>query len=165
MNYTFICANNFYQNDLWFAQAIVNQGLYTQPIGHIGLSRVDVRDIAEASVTALLSDEWNGQSISLSGPDVLNGEETARILSEQFGYSVRYAGNDLESWSAQARQWLPGWMVDDWVEMYQFFQRQGFKASAEDIALLSKVLGRAPRSYADYLKDYAHVFQPKLEFA
>ncbi|MGA0555478.1 SDR family oxidoreductase [Larkinella sp. VNQ87] len=158
LNYTFICPNNFYQNDFWFKDGIVNHGLYTQPFGGVGLSRIDVRDIAEATVRVLLTDEFDGQRIPLAGPDILTADDTARILSEQLGYEVRYAGNDLESWSAQVKQWLPGWLVDDWVEMYRFFQKQGLRASDEDLAVLTQLLGREPRSYADFVSEYAGAF-------
>lgn len=49
--FTMIRPNNFYQNDYWFKDVILQYGLYPQPIGEIGLSRVDVRDIAEAMLT------------------------------------------------------------------------------------------------------------------
>jgi uncharacterized protein YbjT (DUF2867 family) len=107
LNYVFICPNNFYQNDFSIQEAIANHGLYTLPIGDTGLNRVDVRDIAEAAVRVLMTDEFDGQRIALVGPEILTGESTAQILSEQLGHDVRYAGNDLENWSAQAKQWLP----------------------------------------------------------
>ncbi|GAB3899991.1 NmrA/HSCARG family protein [Larkinella knui] len=163
LNYTFICPNNFYQNDFWFKDGIAHHGLYTQPFGNVGLNRVDVRDIAEAVVRVLMTDEFDGQRIALAGPEALTGESTARILSEQLGYDVRYAGNNLDVWAAQARQWLPGWMVDDWVHMYRFFQAQGLKASDDELTVLTKVLGRAPRSYADFVQDHATVFSRVAE--
>ncbi|GAB4022967.1 SDR family oxidoreductase [Spirosoma koreense] len=165
LNYTFICPNNFYQNDLWFANAIVNQGLYTQPIGSVGLNRVDIRDIAEASVNALLSDEWNGQSIPLVGPDSLTGQDTARILTDQLGFPVRYANDDMALFAAQIDQWVPAWIIDDWTHMYHFFQNEGLVASADDLALVTKLLGRSPRSYSEFIADHAQVFSPALEMA
>ncbi|HXM76965.1 MAG TPA: NmrA family NAD(P)-binding protein, partial [Thermoanaerobaculia bacterium] len=43
---TILRANNFYQNDYWFKDALLQYGVYPQPLGDAGLSRVDVRDIA-----------------------------------------------------------------------------------------------------------------------
>ncbi len=158
--YTFVCPNNFYQNDFWFKESILQYGVYPQPIGTIGLSRVDVRDIAEVAVKALFSTQLDGASIPLAGPDVLNGAETARILGEQLGMDVRYAGNDLVSWAEQTKLFVPEWIVDDWTIMYRLFQEKGLAASDEELATLSRVLGRAPRSYAAFLEDHKTFFQP-----
>ncbi|WP_224995799.1 SDR family oxidoreductase [Cesiribacter sp. SM1] len=160
LTYTFVCPNNFYQNDFWFKDTILQHGIYPQPIGNIGLSRVDVRDIAAVAVKALISSELDGLSIPLAGPDVLNGPETAQMLSEMLQRPISYAGNDLVSWAAQSRQFLPDWLVDDWTIMYRLFQEKGLTASAEDLKTLSTVLGRAPRSYASFLEEHLSFFQP-----
>lgn len=162
LTYTFVCPNNFYQNDFWFKEAIANYGVYPQPFGEAGLSRVDVRDIAEVAVKALFNAEYDGLSIPLAGPEALTGEDTAAILGEELGYKVSYGGNDLEAWAAQAKLTMPAWIVDDWVQMYQFFQDKGLVASANDLKLLTQVLGRAPRSYASFVREFAPVFQREL---
>ena len=77
--------NHYYQNDLWLRQAILEAGVYPFPIGHVGLSRVDVRDIADGTVNALLDDGHEGNRYPLVGPFVLTGEEVARIWSERLG--------------------------------------------------------------------------------
>lgn len=159
--YTFISPNNFFQNDFWFREAIVKHRLYPQPLGDIGLSRVDVRDIAEVAVIALLIDELLGQTIPLIGPEVLSGPGVAQILSEQTGYEIQYAGNDLEAWEAQAKRSLPEWLVEDWKIMYQFFQKEGLYASAKEIDALTHILGRPPRSYADFVQEYITFFSPQ----
>ena len=162
LTYTFICPNNFYQNDFWFKDAVAAYGIYPQPIGEVGLSRVDVRDIGEAAVKALFDSAYDGMYIPLVGPEALTGEDTAAILIEELGFKVNYGGNDLVAWAAQAKKTLPAWLVDDWVQMYRFFQEKGLKASANDLQLLTWVLGRAPRSYASFVREYAPVFQPQL---
>jgi uncharacterized protein YbjT (DUF2867 family) len=37
--YTMIRLNNFYQNDYWYKDVILQHGIYPQPIGEIGLAR------------------------------------------------------------------------------------------------------------------------------
>ena len=60
--FTILRPNNFYQNDLWYRDAILTHGVYPQPIGQVGLSRVDVRDIAEAAAIALTQDGHPGKT-------------------------------------------------------------------------------------------------------
>jgi len=47
MAFTLIMANNFFQSDLVYRESILEEGVYLQPIGDIGINRVDVRDIAD----------------------------------------------------------------------------------------------------------------------
>jgi uncharacterized protein YbjT (DUF2867 family) len=53
MAYTLIMANNVFLNDLAYRESILEEGIYPQPIGDIGLNCVDVHDIADAVVTSL----------------------------------------------------------------------------------------------------------------
>ena len=54
--FTILRPNNFYQNDYWYKDAMLGHGVYPQPFGDVGLSRVDVRDIAEVAALALTTD-------------------------------------------------------------------------------------------------------------
>jgi len=155
MQYTIVRPNNFYQNDIWMKEAIVNYGVYPQPIGSVGLSRVDVRDIVEVAVLALTTDAHNGKIYNLVGPELVTGDSTAAEWSRALGKPVKYAGDDLEAWEAQQRAWLSPSMLYDFKLMYAFFQKYGLKATAADVALQTKVLGHAPRSFASYAKEMA----------
>ena len=145
--------NHYYQNDLWLRQAILEAGVYPFPIGHVGLSRVDVRDIADGTVNALLDDGHEGNRYPLVGPFVLTGEEVARIWSERLGRPVAYVGDDIDAWAEGARAMMPDWMVDDLRIMFAHFLDQGLVASEEDLATMSHVLGHAPRTFDDYVAE------------
>ena len=149
--YTLIMPNNFYQNDEWFKQAILEHGVYPQPIGDIGLNRVDVRDIADAAVNALTQPGHAGKRYPLIGPDTLTGRAVADTYSRHLGRTIRYAGNDLAAWEAQALKTMPEWHVHDVKIMYQRFQRHGLVASKEDFAEQAKILGRPPRPFDAYV--------------
>ena len=158
LNYVFVCPNNFYQNDFWFKDSITKARVYNQPIGPKGLSRVDVRDIAEVVEKVLETDRYDRQTIALAGPEVLNGESTAEMLSQFLGYEVDYIGDDLHEFKKAFYQWLPKWMVDDWAEMYEFFQHNGLAANEKELQQLTEILGRQPLSYKQFLQDHTYVF-------
>jgi uncharacterized protein YbjT (DUF2867 family) len=153
--WTFIRPNNFFQNDYWFRQAIVDYGIYPQPYGSAGMSRVDTRDIAEAMATATLDDGHEGQSYPLAGRDAVTGESTAATWARHLGRDVRYAGDDLDAWATQTRQFMPDWAVDDWVIMYRYFQRKGLRASDEDLQQQAQILKHPPRGFEDFVKETA----------
>ncbi len=151
--FTAVKPNNFFQNDLPFQQAIVEAGVYPQPLGAVGCNRVDVRDIADAIVNAVVLPGHEGNSYSLVGPDLLNGEQTARTYSKYLKREIRYIGDDLESWSAQARQMLPDWMVKDLKVMYSHFHQKGLVASPQELSDQAKILGRAPRRFDSFVEE------------
>jgi uncharacterized protein YbjT (DUF2867 family) len=119
--YTVLRPNNFFQNDYWFKDALLQYNVYPQPIGDKGLSRVDVADIAEAAAITLTADGHEGKTYNLVGPEVLTGEKTAEMWGEALGQQIIYAGNDLDAWEQQFLQYLPASVVFDFKLMYQAF--------------------------------------------
>jgi uncharacterized protein YbjT (DUF2867 family) len=153
--FTILRPNNFFQNDLMFQEAIGAYGVYPQPIGSVGLSRVDVRDIASAAVNALTGPGHDGQTYPLVGADVLTGDATAAFYSRHLGRQVRYGGDDLDAWAEQARAALPDWLVRDLRTMYEHFQHQGLVATDADLAAVRRALGREPRRFDDFAAELA----------
>lgn len=157
--YTILRPNNFYQNDLWFKQPIMDYGIYPQPIGMKGLHRVDVRDIADAAVNALLSSTFDGKTMNIVGPDLLMANSTAALFSKYLGKEVVYGGDDLVKWAEQAKQMLPEWLVDDFAIMYRHFQNQGLIATPEHLAETEKILGHKPRTFEAFAAETAHAWK------
>lgn len=155
MAYTILRPNSFYQNDYWFKDVLLQYGVYPQPIGSAGLSRVDTRDIGEAAAIALTSGGHEGQTYDLVGPDVVTGESTAKTWASALGKPIIYGGDDLDAWEAVQVNYLPHWMVFDLREMYLHFQQQGLKASPDALARQTQLLGRAPRSFESFAAETA----------
>ena len=153
--FTILRPDNFFQNDYWYKDVILQYGIYPQPIGDVGTSRVDIRDIAEAAAIVLTSPGHEGQTYDIVGPDVLTGESVASAWSRALGKPVKYGGNDLDAWEAQSLQYLPAWMVFDFRLMYAHFQKNGLKASPEAIGRITKLLGHAPRSFDAFVTETA----------
>ena len=151
MAFTLIMANNFFQNDLLYRESILEEGIYPQPIGDIGLNRIDVRDLADAVVTTLTQTGHEFHCYPLIGLEVLTGQDVADIYTRSLGREIRYGGNDLEVWEQKALRALPGWLVPDLKLMYEFFQRHGLRASEEDFALQANVLGHPPRCFHTFV--------------
>ncbi len=159
LSYTILRPNNFFQNDISMRDAILTYGIYPAPIGDIGLSRVDVRDIADAAVAALLDSGHDGQEYPLHGPDDLNGDKVAEVLSRRIGQGVRYIGNDLDIWGRQVRDILPEWMIRDLQIMFKYFQEHGFRGTDADRARARRAVGHDLRTYDQFASEIAAVWR------
>lgn len=153
MLWTTIAPNNFYQNDLWFKASLCDFGIYPQPFGQKGLSRVDADDIAEALVNAVLDESDFGQIYPLIGPETLTAHDVCKVYSQILEREILYAGDNLQEWSDQNRKFLPEWLINDWVQMYRFFQEQGLKATAAEYIQQERILKRPPKSFESFVRD------------
>jgi uncharacterized protein YbjT (DUF2867 family) len=135
-------------------------GIYGMPIGSKGVSMVDIRDIGEAAAVELLRRHraptaLPRETLSLVGPDGLTGEQIAAIWGEALGRTVRYGGDDLVAMEQRMKSILPSWHAMDLRLMLSRYQTDGAVASAADLARLTALLGRTPRSYRAFAKDAA----------
>ncbi len=153
--HTILRPNNFYQNDYWLKEALLKHGTYPQPLGDTGVSRVDIRDIAEVAAKALLGETPEGKTYNLVGPEKMTGRSTAQIWGKALNKQIKYAGNDLESWEQQQLNYMPDWLVFDFKLMFDFFQQNGFQATKSDINQLTEVLGHPPRRFEDFARETA----------
>lgn len=150
--YTILRPNNFYQNDLGMLGA-VRAGFYPQPMGGIGLHRVDVRDIAEAAAIALTEPGHNGKTYPLVGPEAFTGKQTAEVYARHLGQPVHYTGDDLNAFGAAMRPIMPAWQVRDLSIMYDYFQREGLLATQQEIDEVTTLLGHTPRRFDDFVQE------------
>lgn len=156
---TILRPNNFYQNDFFLKDVILGYGIYPQPLGDVGVSRVDVRDIAEAAALSLTSGGSGTETVNLVGPTAHTGKSTAEAWSRALGKPVKYGGNDLDAWEKQAAQMLPDWMAFDFRLMYAQFQEKGLMAEVSDIEALTRLLGHPPRSFEAFAAETAGVWK------
>ncbi|AWN15796.1 Oxidoreductase [Salinisphaera sp. LB1] len=155
---TILRPNSFMQNDLMIRGAIQRAGLYAFPIGSKGVSSIDVRDIAEVAATAILRRERSAgplptEIINLVGPDVLTGKASAAIWSNALKRPITYGGDDTLAFERQVAKHVPDWNAMDLRLMLDRFQKDGLRASAADVDIMTSLLGKTPRRYADFVAE------------
>jgi uncharacterized protein YbjT (DUF2867 family) len=123
------------------------------PLGQVGISAVDIRDIAEAAAIALTSDGHFGKTYNLNGPEALSGPKAASIWSGLLGREIRYSGHDMDAFEEQMRKQRPAWAAFDIRMMFQGYLERGFVAEDGDLETLTKLLGHAPRRYEDFARE------------
>jgi uncharacterized protein YbjT (DUF2867 family) len=151
--FTIIRPNYFIQNDATLKDPLTQAGIYPMPLGNVGVSAVDIRDIAEATAIVLTSDEHYGQTYNLNGPEALSGPKAASIWSKLLGKEIRYGGHDMDAFEEQMRKRAPSWSAFDIRMMFEGYLERGFVAGDEDLETLTKLLGHSPRRYEDFARE------------
>jgi uncharacterized protein YbjT (DUF2867 family) len=151
--FTIIRPNYFMQNDASLKDALMTKGNYPVPLGPVGISAVDIRDVAEAAAIALTSDGHMGKTYNLNGPEVLSGPRIAAIWSELLGKQIRYAGEDMDAFEVHLRKTAPSWAAFYFRMMFEAHLERGFAAGDGDLETLTQLLGRAPRRYEDFARE------------
>jgi uncharacterized protein YbjT (DUF2867 family) len=129
------------------------------PLGQVGISVVDVRDIAEATAIALTSDGHFGKTYNLNGPEVLSGPQMASIWSGLLGKEIRYSGHDMDAFEEQTRKRAPSWSAFDIGMMFRGYLERGFAAETGDVETLTDLLGHTPRRYEDFARETAALWK------
>jgi len=145
MRWTILRPHVFMQNLLAQAPEIVYEGRIVGASGDGRIPFIDTRDIAACAAVALTRAGHDGQKYILTGPEALSYYDIARILSEVIGRPVEYhdrfdEGRDRNTLAAHQRAGGKTAIVHDTVRL---------------------MLGRAPRSFAEFARDHADIFRPK----
>lgn len=154
----------FIDNDVSQKPALLEHGVYAMPVGGVGLSMVDTRDIADVAVAELIRRENAAAPLprvvmNVVGPDSLTGERIAAIWSEALGRKIAYAGDDTAAFEKTMQTFAPAWMAYDMRLMTERFQTDGMIPDAGDVERLEKLLGRPLRSYRAFAAETAKAWQ------
>ena len=145
-----LCPSNFYQNDELCLPEIL-AGHYPQALGFKRANRVDTRDIGDAAARALLDDVASG-CYPIVGPDMWTAPQIAALWSAALGRSVDYAP-DL--WPTSVAPRIGAAKASDFEKTFRVIQRYGIYAGRRSLEQTTALLGRAPRSYRDYVAEVA----------
>ena len=123
MAWSVVRAAGFMQTDATLKSEILEKGVFSPPIGDVGVARVDTRDVGYAMAEAILT-KAEGE-FRVFGPEILTGDSVAAIYTRVLGKPVKYLGNDLEKWAAFKNGAFPPWSLNALHNMYAYSQRVG----------------------------------------
>jgi uncharacterized protein YbjT (DUF2867 family) len=111
-----------------------------------GQSLVDVRDVADAATVLLTEDGLDGGTFEAAGPEALTAGRLAEFLAEHLGGPVTPVDvvhdkpvPPIDDYAAHCRR-----------RMFDHYRAHGFAGSPR---VLTALVGRPPRSFADHLAD------------
>lgn len=145
---------NFFQNDELFRDDIL-AGVYPQPLGAKGATRVDCRDVGEAAARALTGELATGVYPLVGPTPRISGPDAARSFTDALDRQVVYAGDDLDAWESRVDDRMSPSERADFRATYRLIQRFAPRSSAKELARTRVALGRDPIAYDDYVSDAA----------
>ncbi len=147
--------NYFMQNLFGSAESILGQGMMFQGTGDGRLGFIDVRDIADVGVAALLDTQWDRGIYELTGPEALSYRDVATLIGAALGRDIRYVSVTPEQVreSIEKRGW-GAWMAGIMADYSAAYARGWGDFTTQFVA---KIAGHPARSYATFLRE---VFVP-----
>ena len=136
----------FASNALWWAESIRAQRVVAAPFGDVGVPIVDPADIAEVAAACLLDDRHNGGVYELTGPEVITPRRQAEAIAAALGSPVRFHDLTREQAKAAMAHSMPAELAEDTLTILGSPNPAELRVSPD----VQRVLGRAPRPFADW---------------
>jgi uncharacterized protein YbjT (DUF2867 family) len=156
MAYTFLRPNLFMQGLLNLRSTIATQSAFYVAAGDAKVSAVDVRDVAEVAVAALMETGHEGKIYELTGPQALTHAEMAERLCAALGHRIAFIDIPPDAMrEALLGVGFPVWQAEGLIEEYALY-RGGEAATVT--SGVRDAIGKDPRSFEEFAHDYATLF-------
>jgi uncharacterized protein YbjT (DUF2867 family) len=159
--HTFLRPNVYMQNfhPGFLGREIREESRFHLPTEASRVSVVDARDVAAVAAHVLTSDagEHDGRGYTLTGPEALDHEEIARILSEAVGREILYVPEEDASMAERLAEL--GWPREQVDVVLDFFRsiRDGVRAAVTPD--VRNLLGRPAISFRDFAGSHADAWR------
>ncbi|MGP3962030.1 SDR family oxidoreductase [Nonomuraea sp. 3N208] len=175
LEWTFLNPVQFMANFLTdWGEPLRTTGVVREPYGDRKSPPIHESDIGAVAATVLTQDGHAGQAYHLTGPEVLTARQMVRHLAEATGRELRFeeltpdqtrrewgtGGNRPDLSLFRAFTQTPGVSDEDLVEI--LLQMYGTPHEYGTILTdtVERIIGRPPRTFAQWAVEHAHHFQP-----
>ncbi len=150
LQFTILQPCAYMQNVLGYWKQITGQGLYAVPYStDTRLSMVDLNDVAQVAVTALVETGHFGAVYELAGPEPLTQMKVAEILSQELGFAVRVEALPIQQWEKQARaNGMDDYARETLMKMFAYYNQYGLTGNPSVLAWLLK---RKPATFREFV--------------
>lgn len=151
--WTLLHPGRFASNTLQWAAMIRQGDIVTVPFATRPAAPIDPADIAAVAVAAFLSDRHHQARYPLSGPQILTPADELTILGRTLSRPLRISEPPIGvTRELMARYGMPEPVVDAIITRVHADDR------AEVLPTVSDILGRAPRTFAQWAEAHAGAF-------
>ncbi|GAA3488887.1 NAD(P)H-binding protein [Streptomyces cremeus] len=157
LEWTFVWPIDFMSNALGWADVIRAEGEVREPYAARRTASADERDVAEVVAAILTGGGHAGQRLVVTGPEALTPADKVAAIAAATGQDLRFT--ELTDDEARAQ-----WRAEGWPEEGIEFMLRMWATVPESVArtttAVQDVLGRPPRSFADWAAEHAADFRP-----
>ncbi|MEV7869667.1 NAD(P)H-binding protein [Streptomyces sp. NPDC088124] len=145
----------FASNALWWAESVRTQRVVAAPFGDVGVPIIDPEDIAAVAAACLLDDRHTSGVFELTGPEVITPRRQAEAIAAALGSPVRFHELTRDEAKAAMTRSMPAELADDTLDILGSPNPAELRVSPD----VQRVLGRAPRPFADWAARNAAAFR------
>ena len=140
----------FMQNfsEMSFYEAVLT-GEISLPVGNATEPFIDIEDVAAVAAEALFNDRHIGQTYELTGPALLGFAEAADVLTKAIGRNIVYKPITLDEFREFLRS---NGLPEEYDQTYSGIADGKLAYVTDDV---EQVLGRKPRTFAEYAREAA----------
>ncbi|MEV8314535.1 NAD(P)H-binding protein [Streptomyces sp. NPDC059900] len=147
LDWAVVRPGGFASNALAWAESVRTQGTVAAPFGDVGVPVIDPADIAEVAAACLLDERHTGGVYELTGPEVITPRGQAEAIAAALGSPVRFHELTRDEAKAAMTRFVPAELADDTLDIISAPTPAELHISPD----VERVLGRAPRPFADWV--------------
>lgn len=148
MDWTILRPGGFNSNAYAWAETVRTQRTVAAPFGDVGLPTIDPADIAEVAAAALRQDGHAGQVYELTGPALTTPRQRAEAIADVLGEPIRFVEQTRDEARAHMLRFMPEPVVETTLDAIGEPNPAEQRISPD----VERVLGRAPRTFADWVQ-------------
>ncbi|MET7987785.1 MULTISPECIES: NAD(P)H-binding protein [unclassified Streptomyces] len=146
MTWTILRPGGFDSNAYAWAESVRADRTAAAPFADIGLPTVDPDDIAEVAAVTLREDGHAGGVYELTGPALSTPRRRAEVIADALGEPVRFIEQTRDEAREQMLRFMPEPVVDTTLNILGAPTPAELRISPD----VERLLGRAPRTFADW---------------
>lgn len=145
----------FMSNALRWLPQLRAGDVVTAPFADVANAVIDPYDIARVAAAALTSNQHQGSTYRLSGPEPLLPAEQVRILGDVLGHDLRFEAQPNDA----AREEMSAAMPSAYVDAFFRFYVDGTLDESQVLPTVEDVTGERPRTFAQWARTHADAFR------
>jgi uncharacterized protein YbjT (DUF2867 family) len=150
VDWTILRPTRFMSYTPYVWSSVLNRGVLIESV--VGaMTLVDTADVSAVAFRALTEDGHEGQSYDLTSNDLLTAEDLRQLYMRLLGREIRIFEGDLD---ALRTALIEGGAPSDYAPLMAGAFAKTAAGLWERTDVVAKVLGRPPRSYADWLDQH-----------
>ena len=110
------------------------------------MAAADILAIPEAAAISLMEDGRGGQTYDVGGSAMISGPGNAALWSKLKKKEIKSHRPRLQRLGERMRERMPSWSTFDLRMMLEESFDRGFASTETEVALLTRLLGHAPRN-------------------